>query len=397
MAKTPTARRQPRPEPLRYATPFFSTTPPEARAIAPAAGAKRARDFATTHLGPIPPPRGNSVMDLSDIIGKAGVNAIQASGALRFHTTGDSGRASGDSTDQDDVAEAMTSDYQAGHDGANPAFFLHLGDVIYGHRKPMLYRDEFYRPYMKYPGKIVAIPGNHDGETFKDTDPKPLQAFMDNFCAPKPAVPKAASDVGIFRETMTQPGVYWLLQAPFLNLIGLYSNVAEGPGDLRGGAGDNSQIKWLQTTLTNLKKANDGRALVIATHHPVFSEGGHSSSDFMLSQIDQACAATGIVPHALLAGHSHTFQRYTRTIRSPMVAQMICLVAGCGGHAAASVKAATGQAVGDAIFVKSLRGYGYVMATADKNKLALEMFQTGNGHKASFDKVTIDIASHRVT
>jgi hypothetical protein len=61
------------------------------------------------------------------------------------------------------------------------------------------------------------------------------------------------------------------------------------------------------------------------------------------------------------------------------------------------VKAATGQAVGDAIFVKSLRGYGYVMATADKNKLALEMFQTGNGHKASFDKVTIDIASHRVT
>jgi hypothetical protein len=51
-------------------------------------------------------------------------------------------------------------------------------------------------------------------------------------------VPKIASDVGIFRETMTQPGVYWLLQAPFVNIIGLYSNIAEGPGNLTGAKGD---------------------------------------------------------------------------------------------------------------------------------------------------------------
>src|ERR671936_509121 len=57
---------------------------------------------------------------------------------------------------------------------ANPALFLHLGDVIYGPHKEQLYRDEFYRPYMKYPGKIAAIPGNHDGEVFAETDPEPL-------------------------------------------------------------------------------------------------------------------------------------------------------------------------------------------------------------------------------
>jgi hypothetical protein len=129
MAKKTVARRASS-EPLRYAYPFFSTTPPERRAIAPAAGAQRARDFAASHLGPIPPPRGTPVMDLADIIGKKGVDAIQASGSIRFHTTGDTGRASGDSTDQDDVAEAMTSDYVAGQDGANPAFFLHLGDTV---------------------------------------------------------------------------------------------------------------------------------------------------------------------------------------------------------------------------------------------------------------------------
>jgi hypothetical protein len=358
------------------------------------------RDFATEHLGPIPPPRGSPIVDLANIIGKAGVDSIEASGSIHFHAVGDTGRASGDSTDQDDVAAAMTSDYRAGHDGTNPAFFLHLGDVIYGHRKTALYRDEFYRPYMKYPGKILAIPGNHDGETFKETDPKPLQAFLDNFCAPKAAVPKVASDVGIFRETMTQPGVYWLLKAPFLNLIGLYSNIAEGPGDLRGANADNKQIKWLQATLADLKKAKDAgdnRALVIATHHPVLSEGGHSSSDVMRSQIDQVCTTAGIIPHALLAGHTHTYQRYTRTIRRPMTGQMICIDVGCGGHAASSVKDATGQTVDDAIFVKSRRGYGYVMATANNNQLVVEMFQTGGGRKSLFDKATIELASRSVT
>jgi predicted phosphodiesterase len=354
-------------------------------------------DFATAHLGPIPPPRGTPVMDLADVISKQSVDQIQASGAIRFHTTGDTGRASGNSTDQDDVAEAMISDYQAGHDATNPAFFLHLGDVIYGAGKAGLYRDEFYRPYMKYPGKILAIPGNHDGETFKATDPTPLQAFLDNFCATQATVPKVASDVGIFRETMTQPGVYWLLQAPFVNIIGLYSNIAEGPGDLTGAGGDKKQLTWLQATLTNLKKANDNRALIIATHHPVFSEGGHSSSDHMLAQIDQACIAAGIVPHALLAGHTHTYQRYTRTVSKPVAAQIICIDAGCGGHAASSVKAATGQTVGDAKFLKSLRGYGYMLATVNKTSLVLEMFETANGHRTSFDKVTIDLASHRVT
>lgn len=215
---------------------------------------------------------------------------------------------------------------------------------------------------MKYPGKILAIPGNQDGETFTVTDPKPLQAFLDNFCAPKAGVPKTASNVGIFREMVAQPGVYWLLKAPFLNLIGLYSNIV--PETCAAPATITNRSKWLQATLTDLKKAKDAgdnRVLVITMHHPVFSEGGHSGSDFMLGQIDQVCTAAGIVPHALLAGHTHTYQRYTRTISRPMAAQMICIDAGCGGHAASSVKAASGQAVGDAVFVKSLRGYGYVI------------------------------------
>ena len=56
--------------------------------------------------------------------------------------------------------------------------------VIYGPGKDNAYRGEFYEPYVHYPGKIIAIPGNHDGEVFPKTDPKTLEAFQANFCAP---------------------------------------------------------------------------------------------------------------------------------------------------------------------------------------------------------------------
>jgi hypothetical protein len=276
--------------------------------------------------------------------------------------------------------------------------FLHLGDVIYGHDKTQLYRDEFYRPYMKYPGKIIAIPGNHDGEVFSGTDPVSLKEFLNNFCAASAAVPKIAADVRIFRETMTQPGVYWMLSAPFVDVIGLYSNIAEGPGNLLGASGDDQQVKWLSKTLASLKQSADNKALVIATHHPPYSSGGHSGSPEMLAQIDKACNDAGIVPHAMLAGHAHTYQRYTRTARiggTPV--QIPCLVAGCGGHAASAVTAASGQHMGETIFEKSLQGYGYLLVTANKTQVSIEMIETTNGAKKSFDKVTVDISSHRVT
>jgi hypothetical protein len=264
----------------------------------------------------------------------------------------------------------MTGDYDPAAGGRNPALLIHLGDVIYGHDKSKLYRDEFYRPYMKYPGKIIAIPGNHDGETFKGTDPVSLQEFRNNFCAPSAMVPSIAADVRIFRETMTQPGVYWMLSTPFANIIGLYSNIAEGPGNLLGAKGDDQQIKWLTNTLADLKQSGDKRALVIATHHPPYSSGGHSPSKDMVAQIDKACNDAGIAPHAMLAGHSHNYQRYARTTRlGGTQVQIPYLVAGCGRHADSTVNAAHGQHMGETTFEKSLKGFGYLLMTANVSEL----------------------------
>ncbi len=102
----------------------------------------------------------------------------------------------------------------------------------------MLTFSQFYRPYMHYPGKIIAIPGNHDGESLAK-----LVAFQEHFCASRQVVPKIAGS--IFRQTMTQPGVYWCLDAPFVQIIGLYANNAENPGSLTGGPGGIAQKNWL--------------------------------------------------------------------------------------------------------------------------------------------------------
>src|SRR5206468_2051249 len=111
------------------------------------------------------------------IIGAAGTEEIETLGAIRFHAVGDTGRTKS-GNQQEDVADDMTLDFHPDGGGQNPAFFLNLGDVIYDTNKDNSYRDQFYRPYKNYPGKIIAIGGNHDGEIYPGTDPVPLRAFL---------------------------------------------------------------------------------------------------------------------------------------------------------------------------------------------------------------------------
>jgi hypothetical protein len=41
-------------------------------------------------------------------------------------------------------------------------------------------------PAFFFTAKIIAVPGNHDGETFAGTDPTPLRAFLANCWGPRP-------------------------------------------------------------------------------------------------------------------------------------------------------------------------------------------------------------------
>src|SRR5215467_4652738 len=252
----------------RYAHPFYLPAAPDARQ--PINGDTRMTQWSKKQLGLVPPVTGDGVMDLSDIIGSEGVAESERLGEIRFHALGDSGVNHAEEAEK--IAQEMAVDFTAGAGPLNPAFLFHLGDVIYGPGKEDHYGERFYRPYRHYPGKIIAIPGNHDGETRSPQDSPSLKGFRANFCAAKAEVPDQASGSGIFRQTMTLPGVYWYMEAPFVRIIGLYSNLLENPGYLEGkkedGSADLSQLEWLGTTLKAVAKLKEKKALVIATHHP---------------------------------------------------------------------------------------------------------------------------------
>jgi hypothetical protein len=377
----------------RFAHPFF--LPVKATERQPINGHTSMKQWSKGQTGPIPPLQGNGIVQLADIIGVDGVKEIEQLGELRFHTVGDSGV--NHATDAEEVAQDMAVDFKPDAGGLNPAFLFHLGDVVYGPDKDNHYGERFYRPYWHYPGKIIAIPGNHDGEAKNAADVPSLKAFRANFCAPNATVPTQASGSGIYRETMTLPGVYWMLEAPFLRIIGLYSNMLENPGFLEGdGGNDQSQITWLTKTLKAIA-GKDSKALVIATHHPPFSQGGHSGSTDMCDTIDAACKAAGVIPDAFLSGHAHNYQRYTRRINGRQVPY---LVIGTGGISVQRVAEATGQpadASRNATYDASLSSLGYVYVTASAHQLKFEFWRFGNEHADPFDPITIDLATHILT
>ncbi|HEY1987339.1 MAG TPA: metallophosphoesterase [Terracidiphilus sp.] len=286
-------------------------------------------------LEPIPAPRVNPpVFDLTSVLPAAAVAQIQSSGSLVFHSVGDTGgiiRAE----PQLAVADALAADL-TGKTYANgvPAFFYHLGDVVYYFGQEQYYPEQFYDPYRNYDAPIFAIPGNHDGVMYKNEPiPYSLQPFVDNFCTATPtqAAPSFA------RSTMTQPGVYSVLTAPFARIIGLYSNTGESVGVLSGGQIGDDQIEFLTQQLQAALAARQAdpqnpQALIITVHHPPFTGSSqHFPSVSMLQQIDTCCTQAGIWPDLVLSGHSHLYERYTRTMASDG-RQIPYVVAGNGGY-----------------------------------------------------------------
>ncbi|MFY9892848.1 MAG: metallophosphoesterase [Xanthobacteraceae bacterium] len=278
-------------------------------------------------LEPIPPARSTTPMDLSSVIGANLVQKIQNAGKITFHTVGDTGGIHSPQF-QFAVADAMADDLTSG-----AAFWYHLGDVVYYFGQEQYYFEQFYDPYRNYNAPIFAIPGNHDGAVYTGETAKSLDAFVANFCTSQPT--QSPDSQGAVRTTMDQPGVYFTLNAPFVKFIGLYSNTSEGgtEGVIANSKVGNAQLTFLQQQLAAAKAERDkgqGRALIIATHHPPFTGSpSHVPSPTMLKQIDQACSAAGIQPDLHLSGHAHLYERYTRTVSGK---QIPYLVAGMGGY-----------------------------------------------------------------
>ena len=327
------------------------------------------------------------------------LQAITQTGKIVFHAVGDTGAAkpTGPVTEAR-VADLMAADVAAGGPLA-PAFFFHLGDVVYHFGEGQFYYDQFYEPFRAYDRPIFAIPGNHDGMVFgpnADVAKIPtLQAFVRNFCA---ATPGPSPDAGgLVRSVMTQPGVYFTLDAPFVSIIGLYSNVLEGPGVISSEGGKypipDDQLNFLATELTRLKPLRQAgeRAVIVAVHHPPLSVDSKSGGTKGLSNdIDAACNQAGLWPDAVLSGHAHLYQRFTRQVNGR---QIPYVVSGSGGFAATPPRPGVPPApvtVGDTTLAKDpIVAFGYLTVTTDAKTLTIA-FRSSDPNIAP-DSVTVDL------
>ncbi len=347
------------------------------------------------------------ILTLTQVYGTQGaakIKAIQQSGQIVFHSVGDTGSVKGPTT-QSLVADKMVTDFIEANPADVPSFFFNLGDVIYYFGEAAYYYDQFYEPYRDYPAPILAIPGNHDGVVYAGDPESSLAAFLSNFCTATPV--QSPDSGGLLRTTMIQPGVYFTLEAPFVRILGLYSNVLEDPGVISGESGqnkvlDNRQIAFLITALKRVKADSFTGAVIIAVHHPPFTGGSiHGGSPLMLADIDTACQAAGVWPHAVFSGHAHNYQRFTRTVNN---LQIPFLVAGNGGHSPLSPMRGTYRTPYKIDNTLTLENYdsthfGYLRVTVNAQPMRIEFHPQSDGGttKTPNDVVTITLATHTVS
>lgn len=358
--------------------------------------------------------------------------AIEEAGRIVFHAVGDSGAASTRTFPSEiRVADAITSDFHASAGEDRPAFLYHLGDLVYNFGEAAYYYDQFYEPFRDYAAPIFAVPGNHDSFVVPNTPRgrEPLKVFARNFCAPAPVVtPEAGS---LHRTAMTQPGVYFTLDAPFVRIIGLFSNALEDPGVIssengRWRAVPDLQLAFLRAQLRRIRSEEYKGAVLLAVHHPPFSyapqkaapSGRHSGSPAMLADIDAICAEEKVYPHAFLSGHAHNYQRYTRTLLfGGNLVSVPFVVCGSGGHNVSPlVSARNGSSPAepadgtDVSYMDQSRivqarrlvldthdqaNYGYLRIAVDARTLVIE-FHPVTPQNSRVDTVSVDLAAHAV-
>jgi len=420
------AEPKPTPDPTRYTVPHASDT---------AAYNEMNALIAANKFPPLPFPAvagvPEPILTLADALGPAGsatIASIQQAGQLVFHCAGDTGATAGPTT-ENEVVDKMLADFTGEAPTAVPQFFYHLGDLVYSFGEHQYYYDQFYDAFRDYPRPIFAIPGNHDGIVL----PPPagtglasdsLSAFLANLCAPSFA--HSPDAIGLSRTTMIQPGVYFTLDTPLVKILGLYSNVLESPGVISSTPNPTTgkptfpqlsdvQLNYLTAALTRIKTEKFAGAVLIAVHHPPYTFATHSGSLVMLKEIDAICSTVGIWPHAILSGHSHNYQRYTRSLPVGNTTRQIpFLVIGNGGHAPLTTLA-SGAAIrtpqsmpvfaqperNDTVTFESYddKNYGYTRILVSTTQLRIEYHPASDGATAKTpdDSVTIALATGTLT
>jgi acid phosphatase type 7 len=358
----------------------------------------------------LPAPNGNPPyrFDLSQLLTSDDITAINNAGSMVFHSVGDTGDYRG--TQQDFVAAMMAADAQSQPANLQPAFYYHLGDVVYFAGDIIKYPDNFYATYKDYPAFIVGISGNHDCQPDDPSDgpgdpnKTPFDGWVQNFMSSSPVQP-GTNKILTGRTQMDLPNVYWTFTTPFATIIGLCSNVGEDEGEFHP-----DQITWFQGELT---AAAPNLPLIIAVHHPAFSgDDEHTGSTVVDQTLTAAFQATGRYPDMVLSGHVHNYQRFTNEIQGPNgPLQIPYIVAGAGGYTKlGSLQQVNGQAPAQPLPLENGltlecyddQNFGFLRFAVSKTQIIgtylSAPFSTANSPVGNVeDTFTIDLVNHTVT
>lgn len=266
---------------------------------------------------PLPPPSGKYPyhLDVAKFI-------ELAHDKFSFNMVGDTGGVRSPDGQQK-IAAQMCRQIAEGDAGEQPSFLYHLGDVVYHFGEAEQYENQFFKPYEKYTRPIFAIAGNHDSDV-NPANPvhyNSLDAFTAVFGDTE------SRDIpfsGGRRKSMVQPNIYWTLQTPLANIIGLHGNVP------KFGYIDETQRKWFVEELKTAAKEQPGKLIIVCIHHaPYTADFNHGSSLPMITLLESAFAESGVLPDAVFSGHVHNYQRFNKTYANGKVVPYI--VCGAGG------------------------------------------------------------------
>jgi hypothetical protein len=209
--------------------------------------------------------------------------------------------------------------------------------------------------------------------------------------------------------------VFVTLEAPIVRILVHYSNMLEDPGVISSPEIGDSQLKFLEAALERVKADGFKGALLFAHHHPPFtaSTAGsrHGWSVKMLADMDAICTRVGIWPHAVLAGHVHNYQRFTRTRRDGT--QIPYVSCGNGGHNVTRLARKGGPPLRTPQVIQAAQrnadevvfenyddiNYGYLRVIVTASQLRIEYHAASDGPdvKSPDDFVTVDLATRKLT
>lgn len=223
------------------------------------------------------------------------------------------------------IAEQMGKQYlQPQNPTEKPSFLYHVGDIVYHFGEANQYQKQFFTPYAAYPLPIYAIPGNHDSDVnpLSESPYASLYPFASVFCgAAARSVPFGDNKE---RKSGVQPNVYWTLQTPVANIIGLASNVP------KFGVITEEQKIWFIEELKHAATEHADKAIIVCLHHaPYSADFNHGSSLPMINFMQDAIDESGVIPDLVMSGHVHNYQRFSKSYGGGKTTPFI--VCGAGG------------------------------------------------------------------